>query len=295
MAKSLGLLPSASTSRPQPIGPAPVSSRPAGQVETADLGLDEADPLGQHVLQRDAYRISGAGTAGDPGQLGDHLVVVVPVDQGQLNRGVAAQPGRQAQGDVQPGVARPGDHDLTAAPGGRCAHGVLHGSRPGRRRRRPASRISPAPAEPGCWPGNAGPGQPGRPRTWNLRSIRTFMIVFGLPSPVSGVLTFITLRLGFHASATLPAAVSSSDRPSPNPPSRSPCAPTGPSATQGKDRPRTGRSEPLTAHRTHPRTAAPSRHLRLTVRRRRAARDAVSSWASLPPPRLARSAATATG
>jgi P-type Mg2+ transporter len=33
------------------------------------------------------------------------------------------------------------------------------------------------------------------------------MIVFGLPSSVSGILTFITLRLGFHASATLFAAV----------------------------------------------------------------------------------------
>jgi hypothetical protein len=30
------------------------------------------------------------------------------------------------------------------------------------------------------------------------------MIVFGWPSPVSGILTFITLRPGFHASATLP-------------------------------------------------------------------------------------------
>jgi hypothetical protein len=29
------------------------------------------------------------------------------------------------------------------------------------------------------------------------------MIVFGLLSPVSGIITFITLRLGFHASATL--------------------------------------------------------------------------------------------
>jgi len=68
------------------------------------------------------------------------------------------------------------------------------------------------------------------------------MIVFGLPSSVSGILTFITLRLGFHASATLPAAVGSSNRPSPNPPSRSPCALIGPSTTQGKDRARTGRS-----------------------------------------------------
>ena len=41
------------------------------------------------------------------------------------------------------------------------------------------------------------------------------MIVFGLLSSVSGILTFITLRLGFHASATLFAAVGSSNRPSP--------------------------------------------------------------------------------
>jgi hypothetical protein len=31
------------------------------------------------------------------------------------------------------------------------------------------------------------------------------MIIFGLPSPVFDILTFITLRPGFHASATLPA------------------------------------------------------------------------------------------
>jgi hypothetical protein len=98
----------------------------AGQVETGDLGLHEADPLGQHVLERDAHRVGGAGAAGDPGQLGDHLVVVVPVDQDQLHLGVVAQPGRQAQGDVQPGIARAGHHDRTAAGGGRCIHGALH-------------------------------------------------------------------------------------------------------------------------------------------------------------------------
>jgi len=58
------------------------------------------------------------------------------------------------------------------------------------------------------------------------------MIVFGLLSSVFDILTLITLRLGFHASATLFAAVSSFNRPSPNSPSRSSCAPTGPSATQ---------------------------------------------------------------
>src|SRR6266851_2197000 len=107
--------------------PRPGEQPPGGQVETSDLGLDEADPRGQQVLERDAYRVGGAGAAGDPGQLGDHLVVVVPVDQGQLHVGVVAQPGRQAQGDVQPGVARAGDHDPAAAPGGGCIHGVLHG------------------------------------------------------------------------------------------------------------------------------------------------------------------------
>jgi len=39
------------------------------------------------------------------------------------------------------------------------------------------------------------------------------MIVFGLLSSVFDILTFITLRLGFHASATLFVAVSSSNRP----------------------------------------------------------------------------------
>ena len=52
-------------------------------------------------------------------------MVVVPVDQGQLNLRVVAQLGRQAQGDVQPGIARPGDHDPVATPGGGCTHGVL--------------------------------------------------------------------------------------------------------------------------------------------------------------------------
>src|SRR5947207_13646334 len=40
--------------------------------------------------------------------------------------GTVAQPGRQPQGDVQPGIARTGDHDRAAAPGGWCIHGVLH-------------------------------------------------------------------------------------------------------------------------------------------------------------------------
>ncbi len=40
------------------------------------------------------------------------------------------------------------------------------------------------------------------------------MIVFGPLSSMSGILTFLTLRLGFHASATLLAAAGSSNRPS---------------------------------------------------------------------------------
>ncbi len=64
--------------------PGPGEQPLADQVETSDLGLDEADPRGQHPLERDAYRIGGASAGGDPGQLGDRLVVVVPVDQGQL-------------------------------------------------------------------------------------------------------------------------------------------------------------------------------------------------------------------
>jgi hypothetical protein len=49
----------------------------------------------------------------------------MPVDQGQRHLGVVAQLGRQAQGDVQPGIARPGDHDPAAAAGGGYIHGVL--------------------------------------------------------------------------------------------------------------------------------------------------------------------------
>jgi Mg2+-importing ATPase len=47
------------------------------------------------------------------------------------------------------------------------------------------------------------PEQVEQPRAWNLRSVRTFMIVFGLLSSVFDILTFLTLRLGFGASATL--------------------------------------------------------------------------------------------
>jgi len=47
------------------------------------------------------------------------------------------------------------------------------------------------------------PEQVQRPRAWNLRSIRNFMIVFGLLSSVFDVPTFLALRLGFHAGATL--------------------------------------------------------------------------------------------
>ena len=47
------------------------------------------------------------------------------------------------------------------------------------------------------------PEQVQRPPAWNLRSNRTFMIVFGLLSSMFDVLTFLALRLGFHAGATL--------------------------------------------------------------------------------------------
>src|SRR5215469_11769713 len=70
------------------------SAPPAGQVETIDLGLHEADPRGQHILERDAHRVGGAGAGGDPGQLGKRQVVIVPVNQGQLHLGVVAQLGR---------------------------------------------------------------------------------------------------------------------------------------------------------------------------------------------------------
>jgi P-type Mg2+ transporter len=47
------------------------------------------------------------------------------------------------------------------------------------------------------------PEQVQRPRAWDLRSIRTFMVVFGLLSSVFDILTFAVLRLGFGAGATL--------------------------------------------------------------------------------------------
>jgi P-type Mg2+ transporter len=47
------------------------------------------------------------------------------------------------------------------------------------------------------------PEQLQRPRAWNLRSIRTFMIAFGLISSAFDILTFLALRLGFHVDAAL--------------------------------------------------------------------------------------------
>jgi P-type Mg2+ transporter len=47
------------------------------------------------------------------------------------------------------------------------------------------------------------PEQIARPRAWSLRSIRTFMVVYGLISTVFDLLTFATLRLGFGAGAEL--------------------------------------------------------------------------------------------
>src|SRR6516165_4477608 len=87
---ALGSISASSPASSTPVAPPPPTttvarrrcrSGPAAawQVETVDLGLNEAGPFGQHLLQRDAYRIGGAGAAGDPGQLGQRLVVVVPV------------------------------------------------------------------------------------------------------------------------------------------------------------------------------------------------------------------------
>jgi Mg2+-importing ATPase len=47
------------------------------------------------------------------------------------------------------------------------------------------------------------PEQLEQPRSWDLRSVRTFMLVFGLLSSAFDILTFLTLRLGFGAGATL--------------------------------------------------------------------------------------------
>jgi Mg2+-importing ATPase len=42
-----------------------------------------------------------------------------------------------------------------------------------------------------------------KPRRWNIASIRKFMIIFGLVSSVFDILTFVTLRAAFDASADL--------------------------------------------------------------------------------------------
>ena len=42
-----------------------------------------------------------------------------------------------------------------------------------------------------------------KPRAWDIKAIRKFMIYFGLLSSIFDIVTFVVLRLGFHASATL--------------------------------------------------------------------------------------------
>jgi Mg2+-importing ATPase len=42
-----------------------------------------------------------------------------------------------------------------------------------------------------------------KPRVWDIKAIRKFMIYFGLLSSIFDIVTFIVLRDGFHASATL--------------------------------------------------------------------------------------------
>lgn len=41
-----------------------------------------------------------------------------------------------------------------------------------------------------------------KPRAWDIKSIRKFMILFGLLSSAFDIMTFLILRLGFHASVT---------------------------------------------------------------------------------------------
>ena len=53
----------------------------AGQVEAGDLRFHEADPPSDNVVQWDPDGVRSPGAAGDPWQLGHHLVEVVPVDQ----------------------------------------------------------------------------------------------------------------------------------------------------------------------------------------------------------------------
>jgi Mg2+-importing ATPase len=47
------------------------------------------------------------------------------------------------------------------------------------------------------------PEQLATPRTWNIRFVRDFMIVFGVISTAFDILTFATLRLGFNAGESL--------------------------------------------------------------------------------------------
>jgi len=94
MSKSLGRLPTASTSRISSravSGPAAVSSRRPGQSKPVISRLDEANPDGQHCPGWDAHSVAGAGTAATLGSSVEELVVVVPVDQ---DRSVSALPRR---------------------------------------------------------------------------------------------------------------------------------------------------------------------------------------------------------
>jgi Mg2+-importing ATPase len=45
------------------------------------------------------------------------------------------------------------------------------------------------------------PEQVQRPRAWNVRTIRNFMLAYGVISSVFDIATFLTLRLGFGATA----------------------------------------------------------------------------------------------
>ena len=102
------------------------------------------------------------------------------------------------------------------------------------------------------------PEQPGRPRTCNLRSIPTFMIVFGLPSSVSRIPTFLPSAWDSTPAPPRPAAAGSPNRPSPNSPPCSSCAPTspccqshpGPAAVIGRHRRHHDHPAPQPAGRT---------------------------------------------
>jgi hypothetical protein len=93
------------------------------------------------------------------------------------------------------------------------------------------------------------PEQLERPRSWNLPSIRNFMIVYGLISSAFGVGTFLYFAWDPGQMLRSSAADGSSKAPSPSSPSCSSCAPIAPSSEAAPAEPSSSLPSPPPASR----------------------------------------------